>query len=107
MESMIQNAQGIYKAIKSVVKTSFININFKSKWYNHKDNLSIGVSIGCVRSSKKATSFTDSEYNNLISALEYNLGSYQIKKKDRKTLVDHKSKQNFEVVSITLEPINF
>lgn len=106
MKSMIQNALSIHKAIKSVVKTSFININLKTKWYNHKDNLSIDVSIGCVRSSKKPTSFTDEEYEKLISNIELSIGSYQIKKKDRKTLTDNKSKQPFEVVTINLIPID-
>lgn len=107
MKSAIQNASAIYDAVKSCVKTSFININFKSKWYNHGENLSIELAVGCVRSSKKPTKFTDVEYNNLISTLEYNIGSYEISKKDRKTLTDRKSGQEFEVVIVIFKPISY
>lgn len=107
MKSLIFNAQSIYEAVKSTVKTSYININLKSKQFDHQDNLSMEVQIGSVRNSKKDTSFSDDEYNNLISAIEYSLGYYQITKKDRKSLIDKKSKKNFEVIIIDLKPINF
>lgn len=106
MESLLNNSKIVYKCIKNHIKTSFINLNLKSKWYNRGEHLAAIIECGCVRSSQKNTSFISTELEDCLKDIEMNLGSWEMKSHEVITLKDTKSKNTFEVLRITLVPLD-
>lgn len=104
MESLILNANYVHQAIKGTIKTSFININLKSKYYNRKDNYSMELVIGCVRSSVKDTKFRDGEVKEVINSVSMALKSFSLLHHEVKGLTDKRTKKNFEMLICYFKP---
>jgi hypothetical protein len=106
MDSLLTNTGTVYKCIKNHIKTSFINLNLKSKWYNRGEHLTAVIECGCVRSSQKNTSFIPTELQDCLNDIEKSLGSWEMKSHEVITLNDNKSKHSFELLRITLVPLD-